>query len=81
MKEQLAEYAHKAWSGWMAYLFSVSQNNVDGSVRIPAWAVDRWTRKMKQPYERLTEKEKDSDRNEADIIMQIISKVGHDRQE
>ncbi|NOY58937.1 MAG: hypothetical protein GXO75_08395 [Calditrichaeota bacterium] len=70
--ETLADYAHRAWSGWMKYLFSKSKKNSDGTVTIPKWAVKRWERQMNTLYSDLTEKEKDSDRAEANEIIGII---------
>ena len=70
-KELLAEYAHKAWSGWMAYMFEKSIEMPDGTVIIPKWAVARWKRQMLTAYCELPENEKDSDRKEADKIINI----------
>lgn len=72
LREAFAKYAHDAWSGWMRYLFSKSQFNSDGTVTIPAWAVERWTRQSGTHYENLPEDEKNSDRAEADSIIKII---------
>lgn len=72
MREQLAYYAHEAWSGWMAYLFSKSTLNADGTVTIPAWAAMRWTRQMTTRYPDLSEAEKASDRAEADKMLAIV---------
>ena len=71
VRERLSEYAHKAWSGWMTYLFEKSQLNADGTVTIPKWAVDRWTRQLNTTYFMLSLREKASDRNEADEILAI----------
>jgi len=68
-KELLAAYSHEAWSGWMKYLFKKSHQNGDGTVIIPKDLVDRWTRQMYTPYHALPEKEKMSDREEADKIL------------
>jgi len=67
MREKLAEFAHKQWSGWMEYLFGKCTLNEDGTATIPKWAVDRWTRQLLTPYENLDEPEKESDRKEADV--------------
>jgi hypothetical protein len=72
MREQLADYAHEAWSGWMRYMFSKAEQNPDGTWTMPAWAVERWTRQMNTPYADLSELEKESDRDEADKILAII---------
>ena len=70
-REQLALYAHEAWSGWMVYLFSKSKKNEDGSVTIPKSLVDRWTRQMKTDYSKLPESEQNSDLDEADKMIAI----------
>ena len=72
--EKLASYAHKAWSGWLQYMFSKSTKNEDGSVTIPASLVERWTRQMNTPYEQLPESEKLSDKAEANDILEIIKR-------
>ncbi len=71
-REELAAYAHEAWSGWMAYLFSKCSATDDGTVVIPKWAVDRWQRQACTSYEDLSETEKASDRDEADKIRSIL---------
>lgn len=71
-REPLAAYAHEAWSGWMRYLFEKSTRNADGTVTIPAWAVERWERQVATPYSLLSAQEQDSDRAEADRILGII---------
>ena len=55
MIEKLAEYAHIAWSGWMNYMFSKCTRNDDGTLTIPAWAIERWTRQMTTSYADLPE--------------------------
>jgi hypothetical protein len=70
--EFLADNAHESWSGWMRYLFEISEFNDDGSVTIPKEYVSRWRRQLNTPYEFLPEEEKKSDRQEA---WKIISKV------
>ena len=71
-REKLASYAHHAWSGWMDYLFRKCQDNTDGSVNMPAWAVERWKRQVATPYDKLSEEEKESDRKEADMMIAIF---------
>ena len=72
LREQLARYAHEAWMGWMKYMFSKCTQNSDGSMILPAWAVERWTRQMTTPYTALPEAERKSDRAEADKILEIV---------
>ena len=73
IRETLARYAHDgAWSGWMKYQFSKCTPNEDGTLTIPKWAVDRWTYQMNTPYDELPEEMKQSDREEADRIIEIL---------
>ena len=74
MKEELAEYAHKAWSGWMKYLFSKSCKQQNGDIVIPKWAAERWIRQSNTKYSELQEDEKNSDRDEADKMIEIFTK-------
>jgi len=71
LREELAEYAHHAWTGWMLYLFSKCVKNPDYTMTIPAWAVEQWHRQATTGYPDLPEHEKDSDREEADRILRI----------
>ena len=72
LREQLAAVAHDQWSGWMTYLFSKSTLNADGTVTMPAWAVERWKRQAATPYADLTDTEKNSDRDETDRVLALI---------
>ena len=73
--ENLAALAHEQWSGWMEYVFNKSQDNVDGTVTLPKWAVDRWKRQIDTPYHMLSEEEKNSDRQEAKRVIALIRQV------
>lgn len=70
--ESLAEYAHKAWSGWMRYMFDRSLMNPDGTVTIPSELVARWHRQVSTSYRYLPENEKLSDREEAYSILRVL---------
>lgn len=72
LTEQLADYAHQAWSGWMQYLFELSQKNEAGGVVIPPALVARWKRQMATKYVDLPETEKLSDRAEAKKMLDIF---------
>lgn len=80
-REKLAEYAHDAWAGWMKYLFekghfTTAFVGIDMPTErvwvMPGWAVERWQRQMNTPYAELSESEKESDRQEADKMLEII---------
>ena len=63
--ELLAELQHEIWAHWMDYLFSICTDNPDGSVTIPFELVTRWKRQIVTDYSDLSEKEKNSDREQA----------------
>ena len=72
-REELAKYAHETWSHWMKHIFSLCYNNTTGITIISKLLTDRWIRQMKTPYNELPEEEKESDRKEADKILEIIN--------
>lgn len=72
LRERLAELAHDQWSGWMVYQFGKGRFNGDGTWTMPAWAVERWQRQMTTPYALLSEQEKESDRIEADKMLDVF---------
>jgi hypothetical protein len=55
----------------MRYLFSCCQQNTDGSLTIPSEKVARWLRQVNTDYEKLTEQEKESDRHQADKVLNV----------
>lgn len=78
LEEDLARISHEIWSHWMKYLFSKCIKNIqygveDGSVTIPKEQVERWMRQMNTPYKELSDKEKQSDLDQAKKIIEVIS--------
>ena len=77
-REELADYAHRAWSGWMKYMFTKGTNldTKEGQAYIiQASLVERWTRQMNTDYKDLPESEKASDRKEADEMLKIMEET------
>ena len=72
MKEKLANLCHEQWSGWLKYMFSKGILNEDGSWTMPVEFVQRWTRQMNTPYADLSESEQNSDRTEADKLIEVF---------
>lgn len=72
LREELAEYAHDAWAGWMSYLFSKGDLNPDGTFTIHHEETKRWIRQSCTSYESLPHHEKESDRAEADKMIAIM---------
>ena len=62
--ERLAEIEHQRWADWQRYMHSKGRKNIDGSLTIPAFFVEQWERQIKTLYLELSEKEKDSDRDQ-----------------
>lgn len=74
LREDFADQAHESWSGWMKYLFTKGHMKEDGSFVIKPESVQRWITQMNMPYDMLSEKEKDSDRIEAEKYLEILFK-------
>jgi hypothetical protein len=72
LEEDLADYAHAAWSGWMVYLFEKSTTRPNGDVVIPSELAARWARQVATPYQELPEGEKESDKVEARKMLKIM---------
>ncbi len=75
LREKLSDLQHEIWSHWMRYLFSCCTINADGSATIPADKVQRWQRQTETPYSQLTEKERESDREQADKVLNVLGET------
>lgn len=62
IREKLADLVHQQWIHWMRYMVD---NSTDENIQ-------RWVRQMNTAYADLSEKEKDSDREWADKILEVI---------
>ncbi|GAA4918420.1 hypothetical protein [Nesterenkonia rhizosphaerae] len=63
--ELVAAVEHERWSHWQRYLHGQCSSLEDGSLVIPAHLVAQWSKQMSTPYKNLSEKEKESDREQA----------------
>lgn len=70
--EILASQQHAIWSHWMQHLFKVSVKNPNGSSTIPQHLVERWMRQMQTDYQNLSGQEKQSDREQAQKILDSL---------
>lgn len=70
--EKLASVEHQRWSDWQSYVHSICDENPNGSLTIPSFFVKQWKRQIATPYDRLEEKEKDSDRKQVERYMPLI---------
>lgn len=71
--ETLAEKEHERWSHWQRYMHEQSVRQSDGSLLIPPELVDRWEKQINTHYGRLSEREKDSDREQVRKYLPLIS--------
>lgn len=84
--EKLAELEHEQWAHWTKYLFSKLDLNavpsnfgVSGLRRVCSISEDdykRWSRQIRTPYHELSEKEKESDREWARKVVELIRVEG-----
>lgn len=72
--EQLAFVEHERWSDWQKYLFSVCDENPNGSLTIPSFFVKKWQEQMRKPYTSLSESEKQSDREQVMRYFHLINR-------
>ncbi len=79
MRELLADISHQIWSHWMRYMFTTGKFNEDGSWTMPAWAAARWQRQMETDYSALSKFEKESDREQADKILEVTGRKRDDQ--
>ena len=68
------ELLHNQWSGWIKHVLKhiILDKDEDFGGYLPKWGSEHWRRQMKTPYDKLSEKEKDADRNEADKFIAIL---------
>lgn len=64
LKEKLAELEHLQWTCWLKYMLNnLTEDNIT-----------RWKKQINTQYDKLTDKEKQSDRKWADKVLEIIQK-------
>ena len=70
LREALAALEHDRWSRWQKHLHDIVRAN--GRMMIPDSCWEHWERQIATPYDELSEREKDSDRKEADKTMEVL---------
>lgn len=73
--EALAAIEHERWSHWQRYLHEQCTRNADGTLTIPEHLVARWSSQLSRSYEQLTEKEKESDREQVHRYLPEIMNI------
>ena len=62
--DELADIEHDRWAHWQRYMHSKCERRGDGALVIPPDFVRHWERQIVTPYCELSEKEKESDREQ-----------------
>lgn len=70
--ESLAAIEHERWSHWQRYMHSKGVRQPDGSMLLSAELTDHWERQMETPYVELSDKEKESDREQVRKYLPLI---------
>ena len=71
-REKIAAEMHAIWAHWMRYLLARCDPALDDDMLIPSYFVERWQRQMNMDYEQMSERDKMSDRQQADRIIAVI---------
>ena len=70
--EQLAAIEHERWAHWQQYVHDQCERQADGSLVIPAELAARWQTQIETPYAGLSEREKDSDREQVRRYLPVV---------
>ena len=73
--EQLAAIEHERWSHWQRYMHSKCERQSDGSLLVPAELAEQWEKQASTSYADLTEKEKQSDRDQVQRYLPTIEEA------
>ena len=73
MIETLAAIEHERWCHWQRYLHSKCLRQPDGSLLLPEELVTRWEQQINTEYAKLTDDEKESDREQVRKYLPIIT--------
>ena len=71
LREKIAAIQHDIWAHWVKYLFQVTSRQ-GGEHIIDYNTARQWDRQILTPYDRLSEREKESDRDQADKVLNVL---------
>jgi hypothetical protein len=72
--EDLAAAEHSRWAHWQRYVHDQCERLSDGRLVIPSDLVIRWEKQIETPYDRLSEEEKESDREQVEKVLPILAR-------
>lgn len=70
--ERLADIEHSRWAHWQRYMHDKGDLQEDGSLLLPAELVSKWEQQIATPYTLLSEREKESDREQVRKYVPVI---------
>lgn len=70
--EELAALEHERWANWQSFLHAQCSRGEDGSLTIPADLVRRWEGQIAASYADLSDREKESDREQVQRYLPAI---------
>lgn len=73
--EDLAAIEHERWAHWQRFMHEQGRRQPDGSLVLPADLVAKWDRLIDTPYAQLTEKERESDRDQVRRYLPTVAKA------
>ena len=76
LRELLADIEHQRWADWQSYVHLQLINDYT----IPVGLFQRWKKQIETSYKDLSEKEKDSDREQVDRYLPLIQKTLKERE-
>lgn len=84
LREKLAAIEHERWADWQRWVHECGTMdwNQDGEqvLTIPLEHIQRWERQIATPYAELTEEEKQSDREQVDRYLHLITTYSNERE-
>lgn len=77
LREKLATIEHERWADWQKWCHEVLRENMPDYWTELNNVLERWDKQIATPYSALTEKEKDSDREQVDRYWPLIEEYIH----
>lgn len=77
--DALAAIEHERWSHWQRFMHDQAVMQPDGSMILPAQLVKKWEKQIQTVFADLSEKEKDSDREQVKKYLPVIVEAISDR--
>ncbi len=71
--EKLAAIEHERWAHWQRYMHDKGESRPDGSLVLPGELVRKWDAQIATKYADLSEKEKESDREQVRRYLPLIA--------